>query len=198
MISLYHPGSGFLHRSPAWLKLLALAAIALVLSLTRPGIGAILIVLLAVCALYPLAGLPWRMLLLGWWRLRWLILVLGAALWLFLDMESAVVNTGRVVALILLADLVTRTTTMSALMTVIEGVLRPLRRFGVEPELVALTVSLAIAMIPVIASLAAEVRDAQRARGVRLGPNQALPLLVLTMRHADRVGEALVARGLGR
>lgn len=198
MISLYRPGTGFLHRTPAWAKLLGLMLIALALSLLQPGVPAIFLALAAVSLLYPLAGLGWGMLLRGWWRLRWLILVLGAALWLFIDVQTAIVSTGRVVALILLADLISRTTTMSALMGVIAALLRPLRPLGVDPELVALTVSLAIAMIPVIAGLAAQVRDAQRARGVRLGPRQALPLLVLTMRHADQVGEALSARGLAR
>ncbi|MDR2997354.1 MAG: energy-coupling factor transporter transmembrane protein EcfT, partial [Microbacterium sp.] len=99
---------------------------------------------------------------------------------------------------VLLADLVTRTTRMGDLLAVLDRVLRPFRRVGVDPQTVALTISLAIAMVPVIAGLTEQVRDAQRARGVRLGIRAALPLLVLTMKHADEVGDALVARGVVR
>ncbi|MDQ0612657.1 biotin transport system permease protein [Microbacterium sp. W4I4] len=198
MISLYRPGAGLLHRMPPLAKLGGLAAIALALSFAPIGVAGSVIVLLLVSALYPVAALPVSALGEGWWRLRWLILVLGGALWVFTSWQAAVVSTGRVVALLLLADLVTRTTRMGDLLDALRRVLRPLRRVGVDPETVAMTLSLTIAMIPVIAALAGQVRDAQRARGMRLGPRAALPLLVLTMKHADDVGDALVARGIAR
>lgn len=198
MISLYVAGDGVLHRAPSGWKLAALAVTGLALSLLRPSPLATAIVLVVVSALYPFGRLPWRALLTAWWRLRWLILVLGGALWIFTSVQDAVVNTGRVVSLLLLADLVTRTTRMGDLLEVLQRVLRPLRHVGVDPDAVALTISLTIAMIPVIAGFAGQVRDAQRARGVRLGLRSALPLLVLTMRHADDVGDALIARGVAR
>jgi len=196
VISLYRPGTGILHRTPAGAKLAVLAASALVLSLLRPGIIGTLAVLVLVSSLYVLGGLTLRALGEAWWRLRWLIVVLGGALWLFMSAADAVQNTGRVVALLLLAELVTRTTRMGDLLEVFRALVRPLRRFGVDPEAVALTLSLTIAMIPVIAGFATLVRDAQRARGVRLGPRAVLPLLVLTMKHADDVGDAMAARGI--
>lgn len=196
MISLYRPGTGILHRMPAGAKLAVLAASALVLSLLRPGIIGTLAVLVLVSSLYALGGLTLRALGEAWWRLRWLIVVLGGALWLFTSAADAVQSTGRVVALLLLAELVTRTTRMGDLLEVFRALVRPLRRFGVDPEAVALTLSLTIAMIPVIAGFATQVRDAQRARGVRLGPRAVLPLLVLTMKHADDVGDAMAARGI--
>ena len=196
MISLYRPGTGVLHRMPAGAKLAVLAASALVLSLLRPGIIGTLAVLVLVSSLYTLGGLTLRALAEAWWRLRWLIVVLGGALWLFTSAADAVQSTGRVVALLLLAELVTRTTRMGDLLEVFRTLVRPLRRFGVDPEAVALTLSLTIAMIPVIAGFATQVRDAQRARGVRLGPRAVLPLLVLTMKHADDVGDAMAARGI--
>ncbi|MDT0157362.1 CbiQ family ECF transporter T component [Microbacterium sp. ARD32] len=198
MISLYRPGTGILHRMPVLAKLGGLAVTALVLSLAPIGVAGSIIVLVVVSALYPAGALPLSALGGGWWRLRWLILVLGGALWAFASWQVAVVSTGRVVALLLLADLVTRTTRMGDLLDALRRLLRPLRRAGVDPETVAMTLSLAIAMIPVVAALAAQVRDAQQARGTRLGPRAALPLLVLTMKHADDVGDALLARGIAR
>ncbi|SDL23358.1 CbiQ family ECF transporter T component [Microbacterium azadirachtae] len=199
MISLYRPGTGFLHRAPAGLKLALLAVVALGLSLLPVAPGMIVPVLLAVVAasaLYPAAGLGVRALGSAWWRLRWLILIVGLALIVFSGIPAAIVSCGRLVALLLLAELFTRTTSMSALMTLITRILRPLRRLGVDAQAVALVLSLALTMVPVVGGFVRSVREAQDARGVRLGLRTALPILVRTMRHADEVGEALAARGL--
>lgn len=198
MISLYRPGTGILHRMTPLAKLTALAVVALALSLAPIGVPGSLIVLVVVSVLYPLAALSLQTLGESWWRLRWLIIVLGGALWAFTSWQAAVVNTGRVVALLLLADLVTRTTRMGDLLDALRRILHPLRRIGMDSEAIAMTLSVTMAMIPVITALARQVSDAQRARGMRLGPRAALPLLVLTMKHADDVGDALVARGIAR
>ncbi|OZB83817.1 MAG: hypothetical protein B7X41_05615 [Microbacterium sp. 14-71-5] len=200
MISLYRPGSGFLHRAPTGLKLALLAAIALGLSFVPATPAAVVPICGAVAAasvLFLLGGFGVRALGEAWWRLRWLILILGAALVIFVSVPAAIVNTGRVVVLLLLAELVTRSTSMSALMGAIERLLRPLRPLGVDADAVALVLSLTITMVPVVGGFVSAVREAQEARGVRLGPRMAVPLLVRTMRHADAVGEALAARGLG-
>ena len=200
MISLYRPGSGFLHRAPAGVKLALLAAIALGLSFVPATPGAVLPIIgavLMVSVLFLLAGFDVRALGQAWWRLRWLILLLGVALVIFVSVPAAIVNTGRVVVLLLLAELATRSTSMSALMATIGRMLRPLQPLGVDTDAVALILSLTITMVPVVGGFVNAVREAQEARGVRLGPRMAVPLLVRTLRHADAVGEALAARGLG-
>jgi len=61
----------------------------------------------------------------------------------------------------------------------------------------ALLISLSVRSISVIAGLAQEVRDAQRARGLGGSARAfAVPLLVRSLRHAEALGEALMARGL--
>ncbi len=200
MISLYRPGSGYLHRAPAGTKLALLAVIALGLSFVPATAAAVLPMCgaaAAVSVLFLLGGLGVRTLGGAWWRLRWLVLILGAALAIFVSLPAAIVNTGRIVALLLLAELVTRSTSTSALMAVVGRLLRPLRALGVNAEAVALVLSLTVTMVPVVGGLVRAVREAQEARGVRLGPRMAVPLLVRTLRHADAVGEALAARGLG-
>ncbi|MDQ4213330.1 energy-coupling factor transporter transmembrane protein EcfT [Microbacterium capsulatum] len=197
VIQLYRPGSSLVHRLPAGAKLAIVAVTALVVSavpLGAVGVGAALAVVLL---LYGLARLPAAVLGAEIWRLRWLVLVLAAALWIFASPLAAWISTGRVVALVLLASLLTITTRMGDLLAVLQRILEPLRRFGADPDAVALALSLTITMIPVVAGFAAEVREAQRARGVRLGVRGVVPLLVRTLRHADDVGDALSARGLG-
>lgn len=197
MISAFRPGTGLLHRTPAGVKLLALAVSAMMLSLWHPPPAAMLVAAAAATVLLWSTGTLHEAAR-SWWRLRWLILVLGGALWVFAGWETALVNTGRVVTLLLLAEIVTRTTRMEDLVDILGRMLRPLRRVGADPDAVALAISLAIALVPVIEGFATQVRDAHRARGLRLGVRAALPLLVMALRHADDVGDALIARGLAR
>ena len=73
---------------------------------------------------------------------------------------------------------------------------RPLRFVGVDPARVGLLLALGIRCVPVVVGLAHEVRDAQRARGLAASPRAfVVPLIVRSLRHADALGEALVARG---
>ncbi|KJL27725.1 energy-coupling factor transporter transmembrane component T family protein [Microbacterium oxydans] len=197
MIQLYRPGTGLLHRTPVGVKLALLAAVALLLSLLPQDAVSIGATLLGVVGLYLAAGFPIGVLGIELWRIRWLILVLGVALAVFVSPVTAWISTGRVIALLLLAGLLTSTTRMADLLDALHRMLRPLRRIGVDADAVAMTLSLTLTMIPVVAGFADRVRDAQRARGVRLGVRAVVPLLVLALRHADEVGDALVARGLG-
>jgi len=196
MIQLYRPGDSILHRLPATPKLAGLAVVAIAVSAFALDAWSSTGVLVGVCALYVLARMPWRVLAAEVWRLRWLVLVLGGFLWLFVSPIAAWVSSTRVVALILLAGLLTLTTRMGDLLATLRRALRPFRRWGVDVDAVAMTISLAIAMIPVVAGFASDLRDAQRARSVRVGIRGIVPLLVRTLRHADDVGDALAARGL--
>ena len=95
------------------------------------------------------------------------------------------------------AGLVTLTTTTTDLSDVVVAGLGPFRRFGVNPERVGLLIALSIRAVPVVLGLAEQIRDAQRARGKTLSPRAfAVPLLVRALRHAQRMGDALVARGV--
>ncbi|WP_083511365.1 CbiQ family ECF transporter T component [Microbacterium sp. XT11] len=196
MIQLYRPGSSVLHRAPAALKLGLLALLAPAASLLPREPGIAFAALCAVCGLFLVARLPVAVLAGEVWRLRAVIAVLAAALWLFIGPAAAVVGVARVATVVLLAALLTLTTRMGDLLGVLRRLLRPAARVGIDAETVALVVSLTIAAVPVIAALSDEVRDAQRARGVRLRVAWIVPLMVRTLRHADAVGDALVARGL--
>jgi biotin transport system permease protein len=106
-------------------------------------------------------------------------------------------NIVRVVAVILLANLVTLTTRTDDLVDAIERALAPLRHLRVNPGRVALMLSMTITTIPVIAGYAAQIREAQRARGVPVAPLAfVVPLLVMALKHADDLADALTARGV--
>jgi biotin transport system permease protein len=194
-MNTYVPGRSWLHILPASVKLAGLAAGMVVVLLVDSPVG-IAAAAGVTALLYLTAGmvgaLPAQV-----WSLRWLVAGLVALQALTSGWAAAAVVTGRVVVAVVLAGLVTLTTRVVDLLDVFERVLRPLRRLRVDSERVALVLALAIRAVPVVAGLAAEVRDAQRARGLRGSVRAyAVPLVVRTLRHADALGEALVARGL--
>ncbi|MFB7250855.1 CbiQ family ECF transporter T component [Microbacterium sp. NPDC056234] len=196
MRTLYRPGASVVHRLPAGAKLAALAVLALLLALYPHDAVSIALAFGGVAGLYGAARMSVRVFAAQLWQLRWIVLVLGGMVVVFASPHVALINTGRVVVLVLLAGLLTLTTTMGGLLDVLHRMLRPARRFGVDADAVAMTVSLTITMIPVVAGFAARVREAQQARSVRLGIRSAVALFVLALRHADDVGDALAARGL--
>ncbi len=194
-LGTFVPGTSWLHRAPAGAKLLALAAVAVATVFWRePWQTAIL--LAVTLALYPLAGLPWRVLLAQIRPLRWVLGLLLVFQLVVTDWRAAVVVTGTMLALVLLAGLVSCTTRTTALVDVVQAASRPLRPLGVDPERVGLMMALGIRSVPVVIGLGREVREAQLARGLGSSPTAyAVPLVVRSLRHADRLGEALAARG---
>ncbi|WP_110589202.1 energy-coupling factor transporter transmembrane component T family protein [Microbacterium suaedae] len=196
MIPLYRPGRSPLHRLPAGAKLLGLALLAVAVSLFPHTPLSAAVTLAATLGLFLLAGLGVG----GWlrqlWATKWIIVLLAVTQAVFLGPETALTGTARVVAVLLLAAVVTMTTPTGDMIEVLQRALKPLRPLGVDPWRAAFTLSLTIAVIPVVASLASQVREAQRARGVRLGPRAIVTLLVLALRHADDMGDALTARGV--
>ena len=194
-MNTFVPGRSWLHLLPASAKLAGLtAAMVAVLLVDSPagiaaagGVTVLLYVSAGLAYALPAQVRP----------LRWLVVGLVALQALTAGWTAAVTVTGRLVVAVVLAGLITLTTRVVDLLDVFERVLRPLRRVGVDSERVALVLALAIRAVPVVAGLAVEVRDAQRARGPRGSVRAyAVPLVVRTLRHADALGEALVARGL--
>ena len=197
MLSTYRPGHGWLHRMPAGPKLVGLAVVAVALA-ALPSVWVTVPLASGVAvALFVASGVGGRELGREAWSLRWIVVVTVVGQLVFLGPEAAAANTARVVAALLVAGLVPLTTPVSAMLDALERGVQPLRRVGVDPARVALLWTIALTTIPVLARLAAEVRDAQRARGLRPSlARGALPFLVLALRHADDLGDALAARGI--
>ena len=194
-LGLYRPGVSPVHRIPAGPKLAGLVvAGAASVFVDRPWqAGAALLV---VALGYAAAGLPPVVMLRQARPLLWMLLVVAAFHVVASGWERAAVVTGVLLALVLLAALVTLTTRTTDLVDALVRVLSPLRRVGIDPERIGLLLALGIRSVFVVAQIAEEVRDAQRARGLTASPRAyAVPLIIRSLRHADELGEALVARG---
>lgn len=194
-LGLYLPGTSPVHRAPAGVKLLLLV-VAGVASVFLDEPWQVLVALGVVTVLYGVAGISLRVAGAQLRPLLWI--ALGTAVFhvVATGPERAFVVVGVLAVLVLLAALVTLTTRTTDLVDAIVTVCRPLSRLGVDPERVGLLLALGIRCVPVVVGLAQEVRDAQRARGLGASPRAfVVPLIVRSLRHADSLGEALVARG---
>ena len=197
MIVLYRPGTSLLHRMPAGAKVLVFAALVLAIALTANSVWTLPTAGILAISLYLMAGLGIPTLLRQLYAARWIALVMLVTQVFFLPVLAAISNTSRVLVVIVLAALITLTTRVPALLDATESALAPLRRFGVNPAGIGLVLALTITAIPVIGGFAADIREAQRARGapVRL-QTFVVPLLVMSLKHSDELADALTARGI--
>lgn len=196
-LGLYEPGTSLLHRIPAGWKFAGLLALAVLMFLlaTPFSLGVLCAV---VAAGYPLARLPLRRCLQLARVLVPLLVVIFALQWWLLGLVPAEVVALRLLAALAAANLFTLTTRVEDLVSAVERGLRPTRRFGVRPERIGLLIGLTMQAIAALSTIAADTREAQRARNAeRSVAAFAIPFLVRTLRHADELGEALAARGVG-
>jgi biotin transport system permease protein len=184
---------------PAGAKMLAIAAIAVAVAVLPTTLWAAGVAAGVAVTCFTVSVRGVRELGRQIWALRWVVVVTAAGQVVFLGVEPAVANTARVSAALLIAAILPLTTSAEAMLDALERGLGPLRRIGMDAEHAALLLAVTITTIPVLARLANDVREAQRARGVRPSARIAIvPFLVLSLRHADQLGEALAARGVGR
>jgi biotin transport system permease protein len=199
-LALYVPRAGVVHRLPAGLKLLLLAALAVALFAlpTLTAAGAALAGVLAVGLL--VARLPVAVLARQARAVRWWLLALVVVHWLTTDLRTGVHVALRLLALVLAAAVVTATTRVNDMVVVVERLCAPLRLVGIRPARVGLAITMALRFIPVLVERADRIREAQAARGgsprgVRALRTTVAPLLVQVLQMAHDVSEALDARG---
>jgi biotin transport system permease protein len=185
-----------MHRAPAGGKLVVLGALLLAVTVWRgwwsTGPAA---VALAACTVA--SGVGVRAVWLQVRPVLWFVaLLIPVQLWLS-GVQAAALSAAGLLLGVAAAGLVTLTTTTQELLDTLTRALGPLRRVGVDPERVALLLALAVRAVPVLASLAGDVRQARMARGAERSMRAfAVPFVIRAVRHADRLGEALAARGV--
>ena len=196
LTSTYQPGTSPLHRSAAGVKLLGLLVFSTVLVACQSPVT-VLVGFVLVAGLYGVAGFGVRTLVAQVWPLRWFVLFLVPFQWWTAGWQAAVAVVGTLVVAVVGAALISLTTRVTDLLDVIARLLEPARAIGVDPDRVALLLALTIRAVPVIAGTLHEARDARRARGLEHSTRALVtPVVVRTIRHADRVGDALAARGI--
>ena len=195
-LGLYRQGTSVIHRAPAGLKLSLLLALGVASIWLQSRWWLVLSVLAVIFAAYLVAGFPLGLMLKQLRPMWWLLIFIAAMNWWSSGWPKAIAVPGMIAVLVAAAGLVTLTTPMSRLIEVVVRTAGPLRKVGVDPERVGLTLMLGIRCVPVVAGLAREVREAQIARAAPTSFKAfAVPLMVRALRDAEAMGDALVARG---
>jgi biotin transport system permease protein len=199
-LALYVPRASVVHRTPAGWKLLALAALSVLVfavAILPVVIGALVAVLALglVAARLPAGVLARQARTVVWWLV--VLFVMHAVL---TDVLTGTLTVLRLLTLVLAAAVVTATTRVTAMVAVIERICRPLQWVGVRPARIGLVIALALRFIPLISERADRIREAQAARGGSVHGLRALtttivPLLVQVLQLAHTISEALDARG---
>lgn len=196
-LGLYVPGTSPLHRMPAGLKLLALGAAIVAMSVlvdSPPRLGIAAVAVLAVVALTRIgvrtAAAQLRPVL-------WVVVFIFVFQVLFTDWRRALVVCGILLLSVVLAMVVTVSTRTTDMLDSLTRAMGPLARLGVPVDRVALALALTIRAIPLMVETVRQVDEARRARGLRFSPRIVVaPVVVSALRTADGFAEALVARGL--
>jgi biotin transport system permease protein len=185
----------WLHRVPAGVKLGALALLSLVL--LPIGDWRILAASLAIIiSVYAGLGLASIMRLEALRPLLPLLAIAGGLQAASKGLNAGAVVTMRLLALVLLAELVSMTTSTTAMIDALAPLLRVLRPFGVNPRKVALAVALVLRFVPLLLARWRAREEAWKARSHRRVPLRLVAVYVADiLQLADRVAEALDARG---
>ncbi len=191
-LALYVSRTSWVHRTPAGVKLIALAGLA--------------VLVFAVPTLPMAAGTLVGVVLLGAVVARLPVALLArqaraVAVWVVAIVAVHAVTTGwltgvgtalRLLALVLAAAVVTATTRVTEMVAVVERVCAPLRWVGVRPARIGLVLAMALRFIPLVAERAERIREAQAPRGGSVRGSRALtttvvPLLVQMLQLAHTV-----------
>ena len=193
----YRHGSSVLHRVAAPVKLAALAVLGVAVVVARGPVAALLALAVAATAVAA-SRVTLREVLRSLLPVLATTTVLAAYQWWQRGPAVATEVAADLLALVLAATAVTATTPADRMLDVLERAVRPLRRIGVRPDVVALAVALMLRSVPALLTTAHEVREAARARGLERSPRALLvPTAVRTVARARSTGEALAARGIG-
>ncbi len=205
----YYPGTSFLHGLDPRTKLCGAVLYIIAIFLASSPVSCAL-VFLCLCLLIALSKVPLRYIVKGLGSivavilfvcLLNILLVKGGA-W------KAVMVTLRMVELVFMSNLVTLTTKPKALTDGLEKALGWLGFFKVPVHDLAMTICIALRFIPILATEANQVIDAQKSRGAELGKGNIIkraralmpvlvPMFVSAFRKADELSVAMDSRLYG-
>lgn len=196
-VGVYRPGRTLLHRLPVGVKLIGLAIGSIAIVLVRGPLSAVIFLALAV-VLALVGRLELGVVARALRGVLIAAVIVAAFQWWLFSLDRAVESLLDLISLGLLALTLTVTTAVTAMLDAVVRWLTPLRRVGLDPERVALTIGLAVQSLPGTLALAVETRDAARARGLERSPRAYLtPFVIRVVARAHETGDALKARGIG-
>lgn len=196
MLALTLPRRTWAHDVPAGWKLAGLALLSAILF----PIDNLLILsaaMLAVIALHLVTGLDVSRYAL--WMMKPIVIfaaiiaIYHFAIW---DIAAGTAIVLRMLLLVGLANFVTMTTALDSMIAVVEWLLQPLQRLGVNTRAVGLAFAMVVRFTPALVQKGSALIESWRARSAkRPGWRLTIPLCLLALDDAEHVSEALRARG---
>lgn len=195
MLTLTSPLRTWAHGVRAWVKLGALCLWTVVL-LRIDGVwlaGAVVLVLALAASGGRVFLAQWLAMLRPLWPFA--VLITLWQLWLGAPLGAWPI-IARLGAAVGLANTVTMTTELAEIIALLTRLARPLARLGLNPKVLGLSVALVLRFVPVMLLRYDQIALAFRARSPRRpGWRILMPVLLAALDDADRVAEALRARG---
>ncbi|MBO8172795.1 MAG: energy-coupling factor transporter transmembrane protein EcfT [Bacillaceae bacterium] len=221
-IGQYVPGDSLIHRLDPRSKILFVLWFVMIVFLADRMISYSLLILF-VLLVVKLSRLPFGYIMRGLKPLLWIILLTmflhifttegGAILWEWKGITiheagviQAVFLSIRLTLLIVLASLLTLTTSPIDMTDGIEKLLSPFQKWGVPAHELAMMMSISIRFIPTLAEETDKIMKAQMARGADFDSKNLIrriksfvpllvPLFISTFRRAEELALAMEARG---
>jgi biotin transport system permease protein len=198
MISGHLASRTWLHAVPARWKLLALASATLIAFWIENAFVLSACLVLVLCA-YVVMGAEARARLRLFSSMLPILIVITIFQYWSVGPQSAAVIVVRLALMILLADIVSMTTPMLDMMDAIQPLMRPFAMVGFDPEKLTIAIALVLRFVPAMMEEWSRRNEAWRARtGRRASLRLLAPFIGSLVTMADRVAEALDARGFGR
>lgn len=196
VFGLTAPGSSFLHRAPAGLKVAVLAVVLVAVIVVRePAVS--LMTIMGVVVLAAAARISARLLLILLRRVWILLAAVLAAQLILNDPATALEVMTRVLAGLLAAHLMILTTPTQALLGVFRVIVAPLRLLGARPGRIVLAALVMLRAIPYLADQFHLAERQARARGLERNIRaRTVPVLLAAVAYARDTGRALSARGI--
>lgn len=181
-------------KTPISVKILFLFALGLfVFFFTHIDIMAI--TFLSMLIAYPIVGFSLTSPLKNLVKLWWLLLGLFLVQWLTIPWTDSLAITLRLAILLLAANLLNATTKASDMLDAFERFFMLFKPLGINPKKIALALSLTLRFVPVLKTIADDIYEAQKARGLeRSFLALFIPLLIRIVKMGDDVAQAILAR----
>lgn len=197
-LGVYVPGNTIIHRLPPSVKLLGVLAFTIITTWLSTTPLHACIAVASVLPGYFIARIPFRIAIGQIWPPLPFLIALGAFQWWQLGWERAFTIVVVIIAAIMIAVLLTLTTTVAEMMESLERGMAPLQRIGLPAEKISLAISLTFRLIPLQFATVFDVLDARKARGADFSITAfGTPVMIRSIRRAEAIGDALIARGAG-
>lgn len=196
-LSFYLPGQSVLHKMPTWVKFFLLISFSIAFYAIY-DLRVLAFILALAITLVAYVKVPIRRLKAMFLLPLFMVLLFSLFSAFVNDINAGLLTFFRLTSLVIIAACVTVTTKIEDFMEFVENLLLPLSFIPfIKPKMVSMTLSLTLRFIPEIFKLGMDIKEAQAARGLKSSPIAFIvPLIVLTLKRADDISDAIDARML--